>query len=79
MSKEEIQNLLSSFGFEETLNKTLKGVNSVHMMHFCNKLKKFVEYYIDPLGIIKSIWGFTKEHDLSVFENTNDFEIWLKK
>jgi len=79
MSKEEIQTLLSDFGFEETLNKTLEGINLTHMMHRCPKLRKFVEYYIDPLGIIKFIWGFNLDDDLSMIENTVDFEIWLNK
>ena len=78
MLKEEIQNLLSDFGFIETLNRPLEGLNTTHMMHCCAKLKKFVEYYIDPLGIIKSIWGFNIENDLSCFENAIDFELWLK-
>lgn len=79
MSEEEVQTLLSDFGFEETLNRTLEGINLTHMMHCCTKLKKFVEYYIDPLGIIQSIWGFNIESDVSMIENTVDFEIWLKK
>ena len=79
MSKEEVQTLLSDFGFEETLNKTLKGINLTHMIHCCSKLRKLVEYYIDQLGVIKSIWGFNLDDDLSMIENTVDFEIWLKK
>ena len=79
MFKEDIQNLLSDFGFEETLNKTLEGINLTHMIHFCSKLRKFVEYYIDPLGIIKSIWGFNLDDDVSMIENTVDVEVWLNK
>jgi hypothetical protein len=79
MSKEEVQTLLSDFGFEETLNKTIEGINLIHMMHCCSKLRKLVEYHIDPLGIIKSIWGFNLDDGLSMIENTVDFEIWLKK
>ena len=79
MFKEDIQNLLSDFGFEETLNRTLEGLNLTHMIHCCSKLKKLVEYYIDPFGIIKSIWGFNIGNDLSMLENTADFEIWLNK
>ena len=79
MHKEEIQNLLSIFGFAETLNKTLNGANTIHMMHSCFEHRKFVEYYIDPLGTIKSICAFDDTDNLSVFENTVDFEVWLKK
>lgn len=79
MHREEIQNLLSHFGFAETLNRTLEGANTTHMMHRCDKLKKLVEYYIDPLGVIKSIWAFDSTSNLSVFENTVDFEVWLNK
>ena len=79
MSKEEVQTLLSDFGFEETLNKTIEGINLTHMMHCCSKLRKLVEYYIDQFGIIKSIWGFNLDDDLSMIENTVDFEIWLNK
>ena len=79
MHREEIQNLLSTFGFVETMNRTLEGVNTTHMMHRSDKLKKFVEYYIDPFGIIKAIWAFDSTDDLSMIENTVDFEIWLNK
>lgn len=79
MFKDDIQNLLSDFGFEERLNRPLEGLNLTHMIHFCSKLKKLVEYYIDPLGIIESIWGFNIGNDLSMLENTTDFESWLKK
>ena len=79
MSKEEIQTLLSDFGFEETLSKTVEGINLTHMIHCCSKLRKLVEYYIDQLGVIKFIWGFNLDDDLSMIENTVDFEIWLKK
>ena len=79
MHREEIQNLLTHFGFAETLNRTLEGVNTTHMMHRCDKLKKLVEYYIDPLGVIKSIWAFDSASNLFVFENTVDFEVWLNK
>ena len=79
MFKEEVQTLLSDFGFEETFNKTLEGANLTHMMHCCFKLRKFVEYYIDSLGIIKSIWGFRLDDDVLMIENTVDFKIWLNK
>lgn len=79
MFKEEVQTLLSDFGFEETFNKTLEGANLTHMMHCCSKLRKFVEYYIDSLGIIKSIWGFRLDDDVLMIENTVDFKIWLNK
>ena len=78
MHREEIQNLLSDFGFAETLNRTLKGINTTHMIHRSEGLRKIVEYYIDPVGIVKSIWGFSGE-TLSVIESSSDFEIWLKK
>ena len=77
MHREEVQKMLVSFGFSETLNRTLEGVNKTHMIHCCEKLKKFVEYYVDPLGIVNSIWGFNDDN-LSRFENTGDFEGWLK-
>jgi hypothetical protein len=78
MHREEIQNLLSNFGFAETLNKPLTGINVTHMMHRSDKLKKLVEYKIDPLGMVDIIWGFDSS-DLVMFENTVDFEIWLNK
>ena len=79
MHKEEIQNLLSTFGFAETLNKTLNGVNITHMMHSSEKLKKLVEYNIDSLGMVNVIWGFDFTSDLAMIENTADFETWLNK
>ena len=78
MHREEIQNLLSAFGFAETLNKTLSGVNITHMIHRCDKLNKFVEYRIDPFGMVKLLWVFDSAADLVVFENTTDFETWFK-
>ena len=78
MLKEEIQLLLSNFGFCETLNKPLHGVNTTHMMHTCYESKRFVEYYVDPTGKIKSICA-VRENDFDIFENTGDFETWLKK
>jgi len=78
MLKEEVQTLLSGFGFYETLNKPLHGINTTHMMHRCNERNTFVEYYIDPQGKIKSIFTM-QENDFNVFENTSDFETWLKK
>ena len=78
MRREEVQNLLSNFGFAEALNRKLEGINTTHMMHRCESLKKIVEYYIDPAGMVKSVWGFGGDN-LSLFENPSDFEGWLKK
>lgn len=79
MHREEIENLLSDFGFAETLNRTLNGLNIIHMMHRSEKLKKFVEYKIDPLGMVNAIWVFDFTSDMVVFENTADFETWLNE
>lgn len=79
MHREEIQNLLSHFGFAETLNKTFNGVNITHMMHRSDKLKKLVEYNVDHLGIVNVIWAFDISADLSMIENIVDFEVWLSK
>ena len=62
MSKEEIQTLLSDFGFEETLSKTLEGINLTHMIHCCSKLRKLVVQHINRvlniLSLVKSLLSY---------------------
>lgn len=76
MLKEEIQSLLASSGFCETLNRNSSC--TTHMMHYSSCLKKLVEYYVDRVGVIRSLWGF-QEDSIIMFENKNDFELWLKQ
>ena len=76
MLKEEIHTLLVGSGFCETVNKIMVGTNKIHIMYGCSAMKKVVEYYTDATGLIKAILGY---HDtgLKIFENTEDFKIWL--
>ena len=76
MHREDIQNMLAGFGFSETLNRTIEGINITHVIHFSERLKKFIEYYVDPVGLIKSVWAIW-DNGVEMIENLPDIEIWL--
>lgn len=76
MHREDLQKILAGFGFAETLNKTLEGLNITHVIHFSERLRKLVEYYVDPVGIIKSVWGIW-DNGAEIMENLPDIELWL--
>lgn len=80
MHKKEIEEMLSTFGFVESMNKPLSGRKTTHVIHRCDKPKKLVEYYIDQMDMINRIWAFNVlEECLLLFENPNDLKNWLEK
>lgn len=78
MVLEEIKNILSQFGFAETLNKVMGCTKITHVIHSCPTPKKIVEYYADNLGIIDFVWAYV-DGELKLIDSMSDFEIWLKR
>lgn len=78
MKKEEIQSLLSQFGFSVTLNRGFDKINRTHMMHAAAGGKRLVDYYIDEaLGSIREIYLYSND-EMHRVEDTLSFEDWLK-
>ena len=79
MRKEMIQDLLVRFGFAETLNKVMLGVNLAHVIPVNpDGAGRLVEYYADPAGIVRAIWVFDMgPQSVGLIESVPDFEIWL--
>lgn len=78
MKKEEIQNLLTQFGFSVTLNRGFDKVNRTHMMHTLAGGTRLVDYYIDEnLGSIRKIFLYS-ENNLECVEDVVSLETWLR-
>lgn len=79
MKKEEIQSLLTQFGFSVTLNRGFGKINRTHMMHATTGGKRLVDYYIDEaLGSVREIYVYNG-NDLDRLEDTESLETWLNK
>ena len=78
MVLEEIKNILTQFGFAETLNKTMEGPKLTHMMYSSLTPKKVVEYSVDTLGIIDFVWAYMDD-GLKLIDTMSDFEVWLNE
>lgn len=78
MKKEEIQNLLTEFGFSVTLNRGIERINRTHMMHTHLGGKELVDYVVDEkFGSIREIYAWNG-YDLTMLEDTASFKNWLK-
>lgn len=79
MKREEAQELLERFGFSMAFNQKIGDTDMYHVIQQGSRYREMVEYRIDrALGeIINSIWGF-RDQAMSVFDNMDDFEEWLR-
>lgn len=77
MARKEIEELLNRFGFTQTLNQRVGGLNIRHVMQYKVPVKRLVEYYLDEvLDTVKAVWVFNGDV-LDCIENVSDLANWL--
>lgn len=78
MHNDEIQGLLTRFGFSVTIDKKIGETTQRHMIQVCgSETTRLVDYVIDEAkNSTKTIWAYTKE-SLKCIENVQDLESWL--
>ena len=79
MHKEEIQEMLSKFGFSIALNKEIGTTGLIHIIHRGTTIGELVEYTLEEAtDMIKNVWMFRGD-GIDRAETTTELEIWLGK